>query len=231
MKIGYRSRLLIGMLACVVLNCAAAAASGPESATLPADFPLAYYQQARKSGQEILGVDAARSLLVIVVRRTGWFASLGHDHVVASHDMVGYADMAAGTADLYVPLAQLVVDETELRTKAGFNTQPSQQDIAGTRRNMLEQTLDAGHFPYALIHVARTNGERNKLQVSITLHGTTRSYVVPAQILTTADGITVEGTMSLRQSDFGITPLSVLGGAIQVQDQLELRFSVVARAN
>jgi len=35
--------------------------------------------------------------------------------------------------------------------------------------------------------------------------------------------------MSLNQTDFGITPLSVLGGAIQVQDKLDLRFHIVAQ--
>jgi hypothetical protein len=45
----------------------------------------------------------------------------------------------------------------------------------------------------------------------------------------TAAGITASGELTLKQSDFGITPFSVLGGALAVQDQLELRFELSAQ--
>jgi hypothetical protein len=37
--------------------------------------------------------------------------------------------------------------------------------------------------------------------------------------------------MSFNQSDFGITPLSILGGAIRVQDSVDLRFNILAQHN
>ena len=39
----------------------------------------------------------------------------------------------------------------------------------------------------------------------------------------------MSGELALRQTDFGITPLSVAGGAIQVQDEVKLRFDIHAR--
>jgi hypothetical protein len=36
------------------------------------------------------------------------------------------------------------------------------------------------------------------------------------------------GALQLRQSDFGITPFSVAGGAIQVADVLEVSFVIAA---
>ncbi len=36
------------------------------------------------------------------------------------------------------------------------------------------------------------------------------------------------GDLMLRQTDFGITPLSVLGGALQVQYAVAVRFSIRA---
>ena len=99
-------------------------------------------------------VDPARSLLLIVVRRGGALAQFGHDHVVASHDVAGYIAPDEGRADLYVPLDALVVDEPALRAEAGFDTQPSAADIAGTRRNMLEKVLETSRHPYALIAVS-----------------------------------------------------------------------------
>jgi hypothetical protein len=35
--------------------------------------------------------------------------------------------------------------------------------------------------------------------------------------------------MSFNQSDFGIVPFSVLGGALQVRDRLDLSFRIVAQ--
>lgn len=224
---------MIGLLSCALATCAPGMPpqTQAESAPAPADFPEAYYRKAAELGKKILRVDSKQSLVVIEVHRAGAFARLGHDHVVASHNVSGYALMAEGLADLYVPLEQLVVDEPKLRTEAGFDTQPSQEDITGTRRNMLEKTLDSGHFPYALIHVARADADRPAVNVSITLHGMKRSYEVPAQIETVAGGIAVSGKMSFNQTDFGITPISILGGVLQVQDKLDLRFHILAQGN
>ena len=194
----------------------------------PLDFPFAYYQQAEKSGANVLHIDTRRSQVVIEVRRGGVLARLGHDHVVASHDVTGYVDVTAGRADLIVPLTRLSVDETALRTEAGFTTQPSPEAIEGTRHNMLEKVLEAGRFPFALIAVRRSTTDPLMLSVTITLHDTVRTFEVPAQIAYKAGDLEINGRLSFKQSDFGITPFSILGGAMQVQDKLDLRFKIIA---
>ena len=220
------------MLACVMTTCTLSIAplSQAESTAIPADFPEAYYRQARELGNEILSVDSTQSLVVIEVHRAGPLAWLGHDHVVASHNLRGYVSIAEGQADLFVPLEQLVADEPELRTDAGFNTQPSKEDIEATYLNM-QNALESGHFPFALIHITRTSADRPQMEVSITLHGIKRTYEVQAHIEFVPNGVAINGWMSLNQADFGITPLSVMGGAIQVQDKLDLRFHILAQNN
>lgn len=193
-------------------------------------FPESFYLQAEARGKKILRVNAERSLLVFEVRRAGAFARLGHDHVVTSHDVKGFVLQEDGRADLSVPLDKLVVDEAALRAEAGFNPQPTQDDIDGTRRNMLGKVLEVARFPAALIHITRSAESVNLLNVSITLHGTTRTFAVPADIQATLDGIVVTGNMHFNQSDFGIVPFSILNGAIQVQDRLDMRFRIVAVA-
>jgi hypothetical protein len=202
---------------------------GPaHNVSIPADFPEAYYQQAAAHGKKVLRVDSARSLLVIEVRRGGTMARLGHDHVVASHNVKGYVAFDEGRSDLYVPLEDLVVDELDLRTEAGFDTQPSREAIEGTRNNMLGKVLETGRYPFSLIHIVRTKTDQSTLSISITLHGTTRTFDIPAKIETLPDGIIASGQMAFNQTDFGIVPFSVLGGAMQVQDRLALRFRIFA---
>jgi len=168
--------------------------------------------------------------VVITVRRGGSLARLGHDHVVASHAVQGWMAPDVGRADLWVPLADLSVDEPALRAEAGLDTQPSASDIVGTRANMQDKVLDVQEHPYALIHVASVDRTPPgvRLNLALTLRGVTRTFTVPALVQADAQTMEVGGGFEFNQSDFGIVPFSILGGAIQVQDRLSLRFRIRA---
>jgi hypothetical protein len=198
------------------------------TAPVPTTFPESYYRQAQALGKKVLQVNPERSLVTIEVRRAGTLARLGHDHVVASHDLSGYVAPDEGRADLSLPLAKLTVDEPSLRAEAGFDTQPAPEAIEGTRNNMLTKVLEVERYPSALIHITRIDPASSTLRVSITLHGLTRTYEVPVEIDMLAAGILVRGGVSFTQSEFGMVPFSVLGGAIQVQDRLDLHFRIEA---
>jgi len=195
----------------------------------PPEFPDGYYRDALKAGKPVYRVDSAASLVVIEVRRGGSLARLGHDHVVASHDVTGWVAPVEGRADLYLALARLAVDEPGLRTEAGFDTQPTESDIEGTRSNMLGHVLEADKYPYAVIAVTGADAKAKTLDVALTLHGQTRSFQVPAEVEADDRAIAVSGKLAFNQSDFGITPYALLGGAIAVKDGLALRFRIQAK--
>jgi hypothetical protein len=198
---------------------------------VPTTFPAEHYLAAIARGEPVFRIDAARSLVVIEVRRAGSLARLGHDHVVASHDVQGYVAPKEGMADLYVPLDRLIVDEPALRVEAGFDTTPSDADIAGTRANMLARVLEVERYPFALVTVSDVApaADNSAVQLAMTLHGITRTTRIPIQIGTENDEIAVNGSIVVKQTDFGIAPLSILGGAIQVQNEVNLRFQLRAR--
>jgi hypothetical protein len=219
------------LFAVVLGACAPAIPRAPEAAAqAPEAFPEADYRQLAASGRTVYRVDPGRSLVVIQVFRAGSLARVGHDHVIASHDVRGYvAPDGGGRADLYVRLDELVVDEPELRAQAKLETHPSPEDIAGTHRNMLSE-LEADRFPFVLIKIAGNNAQGDQpLSAAISLHGVTRSVDVPVTLTTAGDELSASGTMALRQTDFGVKPLSLLGGALQVQDEVKLAFSIRAR--
>lgn len=221
------------LLAAFILLVAACAPRMPvqeaaQSTRMPADFPALHYLQAEAAGEKVWRVDPQRSLVRIEVRRGGTLARLGHDHVVASRDVAGYVAPNEGRADLYLPLERLTVDEAELRSAAGFDTMPTTEAIDGTRRNMLEKVLEAQRFPVALLAITHPKGDAASVRLTITLHGVTRSFDVPVQIKFLPEGMAVSGRMHLNQTDFGIVPFSILGGALQVQDRLDLHFHIVA---
>src|SRR6266567_1240233 len=226
-----RAGLAAALLALMLGACAPPVRERAPAAAPPADFPEAYYLEAATRGKPVFRVDSRESLVVIEVRRGGSLARLGHDHVVASHEVGGYVAPDEGRADLYVQLERLEADEAALRAEAGFDTQPTESDIEGTRANMLVRVLEADRFPFALIRVGGADASRREaaMSVAITLQGVTRALQVPATIDADADKISVTGRLSLDQTDFGITPYSVLGGAIAVRNGVDLRFRIRAR--
>ena len=175
----------------------------------------------------VLHIDPQRSLIAVTVRRGGAFARFGHDHVVAVRTLEGEVWPAAQRAELHFRLDQMSVDEAELRTLAGLSTQPDADAISGTRHNMLTKVLDAARFPEVRIQVEHPRAQ-GPLQVSITLHGVTRQFDLPATISEQSGVMTVSGTTTLKQTDFGLVPYSIMAGALAVQDQLDLRFTITA---
>jgi hypothetical protein len=227
MRIG---RLVAVAFAIALAACAPQVRPPALPALAPEGFPAQAYRDAAAHGNAVYAIDSRASLAVIEVRRAGALARLGHDHIVASRDIEGFVWPSAGRGDLYAPLDQLTVDEPALRAEAHFDTHPSADDIAGTRRNMLTRVLDTERYPFVRMHVQGpvAGDPHDHVDVAFTLHGTTRIVPVPVRVAVNSGDVDVSGQLALRQSDFGIEPLSILGGAIQVQDEISLRFRLHA---
>jgi YceI-like domain len=196
----------------------------PESAAPALDE--AYYRDAAEHGRPVYRIEPGESLVLIRVHRGGRLASMGHDHVVSSREPRGFIDPQTGRCDLYVPVESLVVDDPAQRAAAGFDSTPSESDIAGTRSNMLDKVLEAERFPFVVVRVGGLT--RDVLEAQISLHGVTRPVRIPAKIDSSPERIGVTGSFALKQTDFGIQPFSVLGGALTVQDDVELSFALRA---
>jgi polyisoprenoid-binding protein YceI len=203
----------------------------PPPASVPASAPIAAAPAAAPATPDagpLLRIDSEQSLIVATVRRGGILARLGHDHVVASHNVSGTVSPTQNRADFTFRLDQMKIDEADLRRTAGLEKQPSAEAIEGTRHNMLTKVLDADRYPIVSIHAERIAAGQ-PLQVSITLHGVTRTLAIPVALREQNNIINVQGSVNLKQTDFGLTPFSVMGGAMSVQDQMELRFDLTAR--
>jgi polyisoprenoid-binding protein YceI len=92
---------------------------------------------------------------------------------------------------------------------------------------MLGPVLEAQRYPLVTLHAQQQADGR--LRVAVTLHGVTRWMALPASVQVDPARVVASGTARLKQTDFGITPFSVGGGLLSVQDELEVRYQVVAR--
>lgn len=185
-------------------------------------------------------VEPDRSLITILVYRAGALAAAGHNHVVASHEVRGAIaftpDVSRSRFTLRMPVATLTVDEPDLRRAAGAEfgaaIPPAAQEA--TRRNLLSAAvLDAERFPEVLVQAAGIEPAAGGAlaTVRITLRGETRTLAVPCRYEQKGDELLADGEFRLLQSDFGITPFTALLGAMRVQDEITVRFRILARAS
>lgn len=192
----------------------------------PPGFPAGDYERMSQHGMDVFAVDPPHSRVLIEVGRAGRLARLGHEHAIVAHDVRGYVAPQAGRADFFVGVDTLIVDEPDARREAGLDTQPSPDDIAGTRENMLGKVFDAGRHPFVRLRVASAEVGRPPAQVAVEVNGVERSVPVTLQLRSEAKRLVASGGFSLDQSDFGIVPFSVLGGALQVRDRVDVRFTI-----
>ena len=192
---------------------------------------------ATRAGTRTLQVDPERTVVTVFVRRAGPLARLGHDHVITSADEAGSVRLGNTPADssfeLTLPVDRLQVDLPAARAAAGLEfAAPVPDDArAGTRHNMLRaEVLDGQHFPAITLRSSAASGAWPQpiVRVAVTLKGVEREQEIPVVVERDADGLTARGEMRLNQTDFGITPFSVAGGAIRVADTLEIRFEIAA---
>ena len=187
---------------------------------------------------------ASESLLTILVFRGGPLAKAGHNHVIASHALHGTlyvpADLARTTFEVSFPVAELTVDESSLRAKENeADFPPDVPDSAkdGTRKNMLGPALlEAEHYPEITLRsltlqVAPGANASDEWQarVAVTVRDHESTVVVPVHYERHADEIIVSGDFPLKQTDLGLTPFSALLGALQVVDEMRIRFRIAAQ--
>jgi hypothetical protein len=187
-------------------------------------------------------VDAARSEVRLLVYRAGPLAQFGHNHVIVNRAVGGWVDatepVSAASFSLQIPVADFVVDDPDARAEEGpdFAGEVAEDAKSGTRHNMLSAALlDADHFPdITLTSIAVTPAPGTQAQgklaarLTVDVAGHETTLVVPFTLETTADRLSVSGTVVLRQSEIGLTPFSVMLGALRVQDEITIKFKFVA---
>jgi YceI-like protein len=173
-----------------------------------------------------------------LVYRAGSLTKLSHSHVVQPKTITGdiylATDFHRSTFSLVIPVADFKVDGAEARSVEGdeFAILPDADAIASTTRNMLgKDVLDAANHPRIDIRSVRLVGPAWAPDVTlrIKLRGVEHDLTVPVAIDHREDQIAVTAVFNINQTDFGITPLSVLGGALQVANTVRVRMRIVAK--
>jgi polyisoprenoid-binding protein YceI len=185
-------------------------------------------------------VDEKQSELRVLVYRAGPLARFGHNHVIVNHAIHGTVSLADAAGEsafrLNVPVAGFVVDDTEARREEGADFEGDIPDDAksGTLHNMLSAALlDADEFPMITVNsvavaAAQDPSGASTAAVSISVAGHESTIDVPFTLHLDSRRVSATGSLELRQSVLGLTPYSLMLGALQVQDAITIKFDIVA---
>lgn len=185
---------------------------------------------ARAEGQRYK-LDAAASRVFVHVGKAGLFGFAGHEHEVAAPALRG--GVTADPARPAEASVDVTFDAAALRvTGAG---EPA-KDVADVQKTMLgPECLDVARFPTihfasTAVTIVRNEAGASQLTIrgSLTLHGVTRAISVPARVAFNGDTVEASGTLTIRQTDFGIKPISK-AGVVKVKDELDVRWQLVSR--
>ena len=247
MRSELRHLILSTATAGLALICLSGCPTRPQGPEAPSAAKVGVVPQPPGSPQPLrhegrpFDVASQVSLLKILAYRGGTLAKVGHNHVIASHNVSGtfYVpdDISRSTFELDVPVAQMTIDEPELRAEEGpdFPTDVSDSAKEGTRRNMLSEALLSGtQYPDITLvsqHIdAVATGSQVRADVQVTVRGQTHTLSVPVSYSLANGDLTASGDLLIKQTDLGLTPFSAMLGALAVQDELRVKFRIVARA-
>jgi polyisoprenoid-binding protein YceI len=163
-------------------------------------------------------IDTDRSTLKIHVGKAGLFSAAGHDHWV----MALFAGGSFNDGDS--PQVTFTVDARKLMLMQDDKLNAEQQaEVQGT---MHAKVLESETYPLISFHstkLEKTGVNQWIVSGELTLHGQSRSILADVR---SEDGA-YTGRSKIKQTDFGISPVSVAGGVVKVKNELEIQFVVV----
>lgn len=149
--------------------------------------------------------------------KTGLFSAFAHNHEVEAPIESGEVTAAEP------PSVELRVDARKLHV---LDPELSADTRAEIQKTMLgPQVLDAERYPEIHFHstaVESQGTDRWLVTGNLDLHGQTQSIAVD---VTLKNGV-YKGSAILKQTKFGITPVTVAGGTVKVKDDLKIEFQI-----
>lgn len=161
-------------------------------------------------------IDVSVSKMTVYVYKRGMFSFLADNHEIEAPIAGGSYDAAARAVEVHVKAAALKVLDPSLAPDRRAKVQAA---MVGP------QVLDVDKYPdieFQSTAIAES-GRNLKITGDLSLHGQTHPIVISAQEV---DATHYTGSATIRQTEFGITPIKVAGGAVSVQDDVKVEFQV-----
>lgn len=167
---------------------------------------------------ESRAIDPARSTLEVFVYKSGLFSALADNHVIRAPIDDGRINAeGALSVELSVSSARLTVMDPGVSAD-------KRADVAARMHG--PDVLDSVQYPairFVSSRITPEGADRWRVAGELALHGVSRTV---NGLVTLKDGH-YRGTIAIRQSDFGIRPISIAGGVVKVKDELRIVLDIV----
>jgi polyisoprenoid-binding protein YceI len=165
-------------------------------------------------------IDTQRSTITIHVGKAGLFSAAAHEHTVD-------APIASGTiSESGNPHIEFRVETAKMSVKP--DPKIDAKDQATIQMHMQEWTLETKKFPeiaFRSVRIDKLAEGEWRVDGDLSLHGVTKRISLTVK----QSGESYATRTVLKQTNFGIKPISIAGGAIRVKDEVEIEFHIIAR--
>jgi polyisoprenoid-binding protein YceI len=182
------------------------------------------------AGPRTFNVDTSRSRALIDVGKAGAFSFAGHTHEVEAPLTSGVVHVDSDN----VSKSDLRLQFNAAAMKVTGKGEPPDDVPKVTQAMLSDQVLDVKNFPSITFvsTVVSGRGSASALDLliagNLTIRGTTKPVRAAASAKIDGDTLTATGKFTIKQTEFGIKPISV-GGVVKVKDDLNITFTIVAR--
>ena len=162
-------------------------------------------------------IDGPHSTVTVRVYKSGFLSAFGHNHEIRGPIQSGEMQEADS------PSVELRVDARKLRVLDPEVSEATRTQIQDTMHGV--QVLDVAHFPEIRFQSTAVDAKGPDLWIvhgNLTLHGKDR----PVAVEVTLKGEHYRGSATLKQTDFGMTPVTVAGGTVKVKDEVKIEFEI-----
>jgi polyisoprenoid-binding protein YceI len=174
-------------------------------------------------------IDPAQGSFTVQAFASGMLSMLGHSPTFAARDVSGVVEFDSTRAGELSVRVTVRTESIELLDRVG----PA--DRGEIERRMRREVLETSAFPEIHFHTVETGSDPlgpNRYRVFLggllTLRGVTRPQGVEGEIRVEPGGLRLQGGSPLKMSAYGIRPVTALGGAIRLKDELKLSFDLFA---
>jgi polyisoprenoid-binding protein YceI len=176
-------------------------------------------------------IDTQTSKFVVQAFATGLLSAFAHSPKIAIRDFEGDLSFVPSASALENTCLQIRVRADSLEVIDDI----SEKDRAEIQSRMRDEVLQAEGFPEIVYDCSRITASGSgpsywaALAGDLTLRGVTQPQPISARVTLSGDSLRASGELTLRQSAYGIEPVTAVGGTIRLKDELKFTFDISAR--
>jgi polyisoprenoid-binding protein YceI len=175
-------------------------------------------------------INPGASRFTVQAFATGMLSTFGHNPSIGIRDFEGEIRFAPET-----------YEQASLRMTLKMSSLEVLDEMKRDDRKKLEQSmngevLDVDHFPAAeyesksvTVEKAGSGPLNAHANGELSFHGVKHLQALDARVADMGAMLRISGEFTMRQSDYGIKPVSFAGGMLRLKDELKFKFELVAR--